>query len=65
MKNSLLAIALAAATVPFTFAAQAPAATGSNAPQAESGTAKTKKHVKKTHKVKKNAATNNAAPATK
>ena len=59
MKKTLLAIALAAATVPLTFAAgQASTTPNSNASQ--TATTKTKKHVKKTHKSKKA-----AAPATK
>jgi hypothetical protein len=57
MKKSLLAITLAAATVPFTFA-QAPAAPAStsNAPVQAPGKTKVKKH----HKGKKN---KSAAPA--
>ena len=55
MKKTLLALGLAAATMPFTFAAQAPAApaSSSNPPAATSTTTPTKKHVKKAHHVKK------------
>jgi len=54
MRKSILAIALAVASTPFVFAAQAPQsnppANGANAPKTESAkttTKKTKKHVKK------------------
>jgi hypothetical protein len=55
MKNSLLALALAAATMPLTFAGQsAPQTPSANPPAATSKTHKTKKaKVKKSH-VKKN-----------
>ena len=60
MKKSLLVIALAAATTPFTFAAQAPA---SNPPAAgQTGTtAKTKKHTKKAKKAPKTDASKSSA----
>jgi hypothetical protein len=53
MKTSLLAIALAVATMPLTFA-QATPATGSSSPQTATATVKTKKHVKKIKKTSKN-----------
>jgi len=54
MKKTLLAIGLAVAAMPLTFAAQAPnapAVTNKTAPATTSTT--TKKHVKKQHKTKK------------
>ena len=53
MKTSLLAIALAVATMPLTFAQATPAASG-NSPQTATATVKTKKHVKKIKKTPKN-----------
>ena len=65
MNKSLLALALAVASVPFAFAAQQPTtpATGNNPAPATAST--TKKQVKKTHKVKKpkNAAAQTPAAA--
>ena len=64
MKTSLLAIALAVATMPLTFAQATPAApaTSTSSPQAATTTAKTKKPVRKAKKpVKK---TSGAAAAT-
>ncbi len=61
MTKSLLTIALAAATLPLSFAA--PQAT-TPAPGSQATTQKPKKHVKKSHKTaKKDAAATNAAPA--
>ena len=62
MKKSLLAIALAVASVPLIFAAPQSAPAGSNANSTATNT--TKKHVKKTHKGKKTGAAATAKPAT-
>lgn len=66
MKTSLLAIALAVATMPLTFAQAAPAnpaTTNGGATQATT-TAKTKKHVKKSKKApKKNSGATAATPS--
>ena len=63
MKTSLLAIALAVATMPLTFAQATPAAS-SNAPQAATATAKTKKPVRKAKKpVKKTSGATAATPS--
>ena len=67
MKNSILAIALAVASTPFMFAAQAPQAnppaSGANAPKSTSATTTTKKHKKHVKKVKTAKPTNEAKPA--
>jgi hypothetical protein len=66
MKKTLLAIGLAVATMPLTFAAQAPstpAAGNTSAPATIS--AKTKKHVKKTNKTKKSTTPASSTPAAK
>jgi hypothetical protein len=52
MKTSLLAIALAVATMPLTFAQATPAASSSS-PQTAAATVKTKKHVRKAKKAPK------------
>ena len=67
MKKTLLAIGLAVATMPLTFAAQAPSApaAGSNPAPATTGATTTKKHVKKHHKVKKSQTSASVAPAAK
>ena len=65
MKNSILAIALAVASTPFMFAAQAPQsnppASGANAPKSTSATTTTKKHKKHVKKAAK--PTTTAKPA--
>jgi len=64
MKKTLLAIGLAVATMPLTFAAQAPAAPNTNAPATTGAT--TNKHVKKHHKGNKKSQTPaSTAPAAK
>ena len=66
MKTSLLAIALAVATMPLTFAQATPAApaTNSSSPQAATATVKTKKHVKGSKKApKKNSGITAATPS--
>ena len=62
MTKSLLTIALAAATLPLSFAAPQ-ATTAAPANSSPTATQKPKKHVKKSHKAKKDAAVTNAAPA--
>ena len=61
MKKTLLALGLAAATMPLTFAAQAPNAPAASNPAPATSTAKTKKHVKKVHKTKTEKADTTAA----
>ncbi len=63
MKNSLLALALAAATMPLTFG-QAPAQNppAANQPAATTNT-KVKKHTKKSHVKKTKPAANSTTPA--
>lgn len=65
MKTSLLAIALAVATMPLTFAQAAPAkpVAASTTPPAATATAKTKKPVKKTKTPKKTSGATAATPS--
>ncbi len=63
MKKTLLAIGLAVATMPLTFAAQAPAAPSTKAPATTGAT--TNKPVKKHHKGKKSQTPASTAPAAK
>ena len=64
MTKSLLTIALAAATLPLSFAAPQAATTPAPGSTNQATTQKPKKHVKKSHKTaKKDAAATNAAPA--
>jgi hypothetical protein len=67
MKNSLLALALAAATMPLTFGQVAPPAQNqpatANPPAATTNNTKVKKHTKKSHVKKTKPAANSTAPA--
>ena len=65
MKNTLLAIGLAVATMPLTFAAQQPNAPAAPSSTATPSAAKTKKHVKKNHKAKTAETPASTAPAVK
>ena len=63
MKTTLLAIGLAVAAMPLTFAAQAPSAPATNNTTAPATTGAKTKHVKKTPKTKKSTTPASTAPA--